>query len=218
MIRIDIKGVKEVQDKLARLRSELHQKVLQPAMNKVAEKALAEINRAIPEEYAVKASEVRNAVSLRRAQAGRIEAVLEIFGSARKKGRSLNLIHFLAAVQQAGRTVAVKGKRSTKADRAALDRQLGFIIKRGGGLKKIEGAFVGNKGRTIFRRTPGKKMGSRSGPLNKHTEAIEPVQVIGFSQMFASKKISQRVIDRINSEFPVEIDRAVQMLLARAGL
>jgi hypothetical protein len=181
---------------LKRLQDDMQAKVLQPAINKVAEKARAEINRAIPEEFAVKAGEVRNAINLRKARSGNLEAVIEIFGSARKRGRSLNLIHFLAAV----RGLAVRGKRAKKKDLVALDQQLGFLIKKAGGLKRIEGAFIGNKGRTVFRRT------------GKGRLPIEPVQVIGFSQMFSSRRISKRVMDKINAELPVEIDRALNLL------
>ena len=186
---------------LNNLRRDLRAKVLGPAINKVAEKARAEINRAIPQEYAVKTGEIRSAINLRKAHSGKLEAVIEIFGSARKKGRSLNLIHFVAAVQAAGRAYKVRGAKATKKDLATLDRQIGFLIKRFGGIKKIEGAFVGNKGRTIFRRT------------GKARLSIEPVQVIGFAQMFSSKKISRRVIDKINAEFPVEVDRALRRLM-----
>lgn len=182
---------------LKRLQDDMQAKVLQPAINKVAEKARAEINRAIPEEFAVKAGEMRNAINLRKARSGNLEAVIEIFGSARKRGRSLNLIHFLAAV----RGLAVRGNRAKKKDLAALDQQLGFLIKKAGGIKRIEGAFIGNKGRTVFRRTG-------SGRL-----PIEPVQVIGFSQMFSSRRISKRVMDKINAELPVEIDRALNLLM-----
>jgi hypothetical protein len=188
---------------LSQLQRDLRPKVLQPAINKVADKARAEIARAIPQEYAVKASEVRSAVSLRRAGGGKLEAVIEIFGSARKRGRSLNLIHFLAAVQAAGRSYKLRGAKANKKDLASLDQQLGFIIKKAGGIKKIDGAFIGNKGRTIFRR------------VGKGRLPLEPVQVIGFSQMFNSRRISQRIIDKINTEMPVEIERALKLLLAR---
>ena len=202
MIKIEVAGIKEVQAKLAGIRRDMQPKVLQPAINKVAAKAKAEINRAIPEEYNVKASEVRNAVTLRRAQSGRLEAVIEVFGSARKRGRSLNLIHFLQTVVQAGQQIKLRGAKGKKSELAALQQQLGFLIKRGGGLKKIEGAFVGNKGRTIFRR-----VGQARLP-------IEPLQVIGFSQMFKSRKIERRIMDKIYAEFPVEVDRAIKRLLA----
>ena len=202
MIRIDIRGVDAVQRKLAGIQRDMRAKVIQPALNKLAEKARAEINRAIPQEYNVKASEVRNAITLRRASSGSLQAVIEVFGSARKRGRSMNMIHFLQTVVQAGRQIKLRGAKGKKADVAALKKQLGFIIKKGGGLKKIEGAFVGNKGRTIFRRTGNARL------------PIEPLQVIGFAQMFKSRKIERRVLDRISSELPVEIDRALARLLA----
>lgn len=204
MIKIDVQGIDAIQRKLAGVSREMQAKVLQPAINKAADKARAEINRAIPQEFAVKAAEVRNAVSLRRASAGRVEAVIEVFGSARKRGRSLNLIHFLAAVQAVGRAYKVRGAKASKADLARLDQQFGFIIRKAGGVKKIEGAFVGNKGRTIFRR------------VGRGRLPIEPVQVIGFSQMFNSRRINQRVMEKINADLPVEVDRALRLLLSRA--
>ncbi len=101
MIKLEIRGIDEVQRKLAGMQRDMQAKVLQPAINKVADKARAEINRAIPQEFNVKASEVRNAIEVRKARSGKLEAVLTIFGSKSRRGRSLNMIHFLAAVQAA---------------------------------------------------------------------------------------------------------------------
>lgn len=202
MIKVDVSGVDAVQRKLAGIQRDLRPKVLQPALNKVAEKALAEINRAIPQEFNVKASEVRNAIDLRRAAGGNLQAVVSVFGSARKRGRSLNLIHFLQTVIQAGQQIKLRGAKGKKADLAALQNQLGFLIKKGGGLKKIDGAFVGNKGRTIFTR------------VGKARLPIKPLQVIGFSQMFKSRRIERRVMQKISDELPVEVDRAIARLMA----
>ncbi len=204
MITVKVQGFEQVQRKLAGMQRDMRAKVLQPAINKVADKARAEINRAIPQEFNVKASEVRNAVDVRKARSGSLEAVLTIFGSAKKRGRSLNLIHFLAAVQAAGKAIKVRGGKGKKSELSALQRQLGFLIKKGGGLKKIEGAFVGNKGRTIFIRE------------GKSRLPIKPLQVIGFSQMFNTKRINRRVMDKINQELPVEVDRAIKLMLERA--
>jgi hypothetical protein len=178
-----------------------------PAINKVAAKANTEIARAVTAEFDIKSSEVRSSVKVNRARAKAevIEAVIDIFGSAKKRGRSLNLIHFLAAVQGGGSAFRVRGKQANKKQLAALAGQLGFSIKRGGGLKRIPGAFVGNKGRTIFERT------------GKSRLPIKPVQVIGVSQMFSSRRVSSRVLDRINKELPIEIDRAVKLVLDRAA-
>jgi hypothetical protein len=206
MIRIDLRDLDVVQQRLARLPATLQAKALGPAINKVADKARAEINRAIPQEYAVKASEVRNSMELRRASAGKLEASISIFGSARKRGRSLNLIHFLAAVQSAGQAYRARGAKANRRDLAALDGQLGFLIRKAGGLKRIKGAFLGNNGRTIFRRT------------GKARLPIEPMQVIGFSQMFSSRKIRDRVMAKIDAEMPIEIERAIARLVAQGQI
>ena len=206
MLTVKFEGFEEVKRTLERLPNELRDKAIRPAINKVAEKARAEINRAIPQEFAVKASEVRNAVEIRKARGDKLEAVISIFGSSSKRGRSMNMIHFLAAVQAAGQAFKVRGKKLKKSDMAALQQQLGFLIKKGGGIKKIEGAFLGNKGRTIFMRE------------GKARLPIKPLQVIGFSQMFNSKRISSRVMQKINDDLPVEVDRAIKMLISKGLL
>lgn len=203
MLTVKLEGIEAVKRTLDKLPQELRDKAIRPALNKAAEKARAEINRAIPEEFAVKSSEVRNAVEISRARGDKLEAVISIFGSSSKRGRSMNMIHFLAAVQAAGQTFKVRGKKLTKADRAVLQKQLGFLIKKGGGIKKIGGAFLGNKGRTVFMRE------------GKGRLPIKPVQVIGFSQMFNSKRVSSRVMQKINDDLPAEVERAIKMLLAK---
>lgn len=206
MITVKLEGIDGLKRKLDGLRQDLRGPAMSAAINKTAAKAQTEINRAIRDEYAVKADEVRNAITLRGATKGKLEAVIRIFGSKNKRGRSLNMIHFLAAMQAAG--VASKTRGATgvkKKDLKALGRQLGFKIKQGGGLKQIAGAFVGNKGRTIFMRE------------GKGRLPIKPVQVIGFSQMFGSRKIHDRVLAKINADLPVEVDRAIKMILARFG-
>lgn len=204
MIKIDVRG-DFGRAMLDSVRADLQPKVLQPALNKMADKVKADLARAIPEEYMVKASEVRSAVEVRRASSGSLQAVVTIFGSSSKRGRSMNLIHFLAVVQAAGRAIKLRGAKGKKSELDALQRQLGFLIKKGGSLKRITGAFVGNKGRTIFQR------------VGRERLPIKPAQVIGFSQMFKSRKIERRILETISREMPVEIDRALKMVLARAG-
>lgn len=201
MIKINVTGLDAIQKKLDGLSRGMQPKVIGPAINKVAEKARAEINRAIPQEFNVKATEVRNAIDLRRANSGRLEAVISVFGSKTRRGRSMNMIHFLAAIQAIGKAIKTRGGKGKKSELAALQKQLGFLIKKGGGLKKIEGAFVGNKGRTIFMRE------------GKARLPIKPVQVIGIAQMFRSKRIEGRVMKKIQDELPIEVDRAIKRLL-----
>lgn len=200
-ISVEVRNMDKVQDALNTIQKGLREKAIGPALNRTAEKARAELARAIPEEYAVRAAEVRNAVSLRKARSGNLEATITVFGSTSRRGRSMNLIHFLAAVQQAGKAMKTRGAKASKADLSALNRQLGFLIKRGGGLRKIDGAFVGNQGRTIFRRT------------GKARLPIEPLQVIGFSQMFSSRKISTRIMTKIDADLLIEINRSIARLM-----
>jgi hypothetical protein len=205
-MKVELSGFDELQRKISMLPSNMRDRAIRPAINKVADKGTTELTRAITDEYAVKAGEVRNAVWVRKAHGDLLEAVITVFGSAKRRGRSLNMIHFLAAIQGAGKVHATRGKRVSKADRAALGKQLGFLIKKAGGIKKIEGAFLGNKGRTVFVRE------------GKGRLPIKPLQVIGFSQMFNSRQVSERVLKRINDELPVEVDRAIAMLFAKGAL
>ena len=205
-IKVDLRGIAEVQSRLARLPGELRDKAISAAINKTAQKARAEINRAIPQEYAVKADEVRGAISLNSARAGNLQAVIDIFGSKSKRGRSANMIRFLAVAVAAGASFKARGAVGIKKkDIAALKRQLGFRIRRAGGLKKIEGAFIGNKGRTVFMREGEARL------------PIKPVQVIGFSQMFSARKIRDRVMAKIDKALLDEVDRAIKAVLARAA-
>ena len=203
-INVDVRGLDAVQKRLATIPRDLADKALQPALNKTAQRAQAEVNRAIRAEYYVKAEEVRNAISLRRASRGELKAVIDIFGSKSKRGRSANMIHFLAALQGAGVAIKTRGAVGIKRkDLKALGSQLGFNIRRGAGVKQIKGAFIANNGRTVFIRE------------GKARLPIKPLQVIGFGQMFASKTISQRVMAKVDSDLVQEVERAIKMILSK---
>lgn len=215
-VRVDLRGFGDVQRELGRISDGLKRgKATQMALNKVAEKGRAEVVRGVTERFAIKSADVRVSIALRRAtrKSSGLMAVIDVFGSPTKRGRSMNMIRFLAALQQQ----RARGSKATKKQIAALGQQLGFTITKGGGLKQIPGAFVGNKGRTIFHRVDGKQMASRSGPLTKNSQAIEPVQVIGVSQMFKTRTIERRVMQVINDNLLVETQRAVRLVLERRG-
>lgn len=206
-INVTVSGMASVKSALAKLGTELQRgQAMTAAINKVADKAQVEIRRAITERYVIKASDVRGSMSLRRATNKRgagIEAAITIFGSPTRHGRSMNVVRFLAAVQAYGQAMKTRGAKGTKKQLAALEKQLGFAIKRGGGLKTIPGAFIGNKGRTVFMRTGRGRL------------PIKPVQVVGVSQMFNGRDIRDRVMTKISRDLAIEINRAVQMILSR---
>jgi hypothetical protein len=207
-ITVQVKGIKAVRESLKGLAADVRDRALAAGINKTAAKARTEIVRGITQEYAIGREEVSSALDTRLASAkreGKLTATLSVFGSARRKGRSFNAIRFLE------RTISYaeakrrrkKGTLATVGKGGKLHPILGFKIRRAGGLKRIEGAFIGNAGRTVFVRTGDKRL------------PIKPVQVIGISQMFASKRVQPRVLGRIDRELPIEVDRAVKAVLRK---
>ncbi len=198
-IKIDISGLDEARKRLKSLSTLAGSSAMAMALNKTAAKGKTEVNRAITQRYQIKASEVRNSVSMRNAsakQGGELQATISIFGSQKKKGRSLNLIHFTER-----KVTLAQGRKRAK---DGTQNQLRFNIIKGQGGKMIKGSFIGNKGRTIFMRE------------GKARLPIKPVQVIGVGQMFNFRPISERVIKRINDEFLIEVDRAIKQKLRSA--
>ncbi len=193
-VKTDFKGI---QQSLNRLSADLQKRVVPAALNKVAAKAKTEMKRQITSEYNLKSADVND--RLRVIKAGRAlnqwVAVLDPFAS-RKRGRSLNMIHFL----ENKTTLADAKKRRA----AGTRNQLHFKIKRVGGKKLVEGAFIGNKGRTVFVRTTGDRL------------PIKPLSTIDVPQMFNTKRIQSKVLARITSEMQVEFDRAIQAALSGA--
>ena len=201
-MRMTVTGVDSIKQMLDRLRGEQKAQALSMALNKVAAKGRTEIKREISSEYAIKSADVQESISLgfARKSMSEIAATISIFGSGSRRGRSMNMIHFLSAL--AG--VKTRGARATRKEIKEIGEQLGFNIKRAGGLKAINGAFVANKGRTRFRR------------VGKGRLPIDPVQVIGVSQMFRSRKIETRIMAALREQLPIEINRAVEHLLRTA--
>ena len=195
-INFQITGIPELKKKLESLTGSQIQSAISMAINKTAAKGLAEITRAITQRYEIKGNEVRNSMSLRSSKPGTLEAEISIFGSTKKRGRSLNMIHFVEK-----KVTLAEGRKRAK--NGTLN-QLRFKVIKGAGLKTVtgdaalnNGAFIGNKGRTVFQR------------VSKNRLAIKPVQVIGVGQMFNFKPLNARVKKKIKDEFVVEVNRAV---------
>lgn len=197
-IRIDLSGIDEIDRQLARLRGPEMQKALYMALNKTGAKAQTQADRAIRERFAISRDQVRGSFVFARAKQGTTgaEAVLRIFGSPTKVGRSMNMVRFL----ERSVTLAEGRKRA----KAGTQKLLHFkILRRGGRLKTIEGAFLGNRGRTVFHRTGLARL------------PIEPVQVIGVSQMFNTRTVREKVMIELKREYAVEMRRAVDLVISR---
>jgi len=138
-IDVRIEGVEKLRRNLETIRRELGDRAMTGALNKTAAKARTEMTRAITSEFNLKARDVRSQLSVIRARRGRLQAELNPFGSSSKRGRALNVIHFLE-----NRVTLAEGRRRKK---SGTQNVLRFKIKKTGGVKTIKGAFIGNKGR-----------------------------------------------------------------------
>jgi len=191
-IKLEIKGLKALEYALKTTAKELERAEVM-AINKTATKARTEMKRAISSEFTILQKDVNKKLKVTKARRGHAVAVLEPI--AGRRGYSMNLIHFLEkkpGIREQKRRIKAEGNRP----------QLRFHIKRGGA-KTIKGAFIGNKGRTVFKRT------------GKGRLPIEPVQTIGVPGMFKTRRVNERVLARIRKELPIEIERAVAHVIRK---
>jgi len=185
-------NIKNVMRDLDLLNKGLHDKAMVKALNATAKKANTDMKRAITSVFRMKQKDFKASLHLTRAKKGKLEAVLSATGR-----RSFNLIRF------------VKGLRPnttpqyTKRGKRKATRQLGIQVLKKGGVKNIKGAFIGNKGRTVFRRTTDAR------------QPIEALSTLGVPSMFNTKRVNKRVRKKIRQDFPIEFDRAAKLHIAR---
>lgn len=196
-MRLDIRtNFPDIQRRLLVMQQDVARQATARAINRTIEQAQTAMSREIRREFNVTPQEVNQSLRITRARfaAGVFEmsASLE---SPQRRGRSLNLIRFversvsLAAARK--RMAAGEGGtyRLGKAERRK-QLELRFKIRKGGPSKVIPGAFIGNKGRTVFIR------------LGDERLPIKALQTIDIAQMFNAKRINERVVGRMRSDFP----------------
>lgn len=185
MVTVAIKtNVLDVQGALDRLHLEIRERAAVSAVNKTMAKAKTRMGRAIVSEYRVTAGQVRERLMVQPAKFIRGRAVITavLSGGRRDGKRGMNLIAFME------RSVSLAQAR--KRARAGTLEQLHFQIKRAGGKVLIPGAFIGNKGRTVFKR------------VGKTRLPIEAVHTIGIEQMFNARRINRVVVEAMRNDFP----------------
>jgi hypothetical protein len=196
MFTFDVRttGVQEAINRLNRIKRDMGDKVVVAALNDTIQQTRTQMIRNITAEYAVTATLVRDRLSIQRAKRQGANAfVATLIGNpAGRAKRAMNLIHFL----RAGASLKATRKASNK-----LHAELRFRIRRAGGDLPIKGAFVGNKGRTIFQR------------VGKDRLPIKAVQTIGVPQMFQAKKVQIPVQRWIDANFPRIFDQRLRYYL-----
>jgi hypothetical protein len=192
-VRVDISRAKR---KLAQAQKAVIDKATVSAINKTIAKARTEMVRAVTSEFKISAVDVRGRLRVSRATRNTLTAALDPFAGSRR-GRSMNVIRFMEKKV----TLAQARKRA----KMGTLNQLHFEIKRRGGKKIIAGAFIGNRGRTVFIRK------------GKERLPIKAVSTIGVPSMFNTRRINTRVAARIRTEFKVELERAIRFHLSKLG-
>ena len=211
MVSLSVKAdFADVERSLSVLREDIKRQVLASSINKTIDLGRTAMVRQITSEFNLTAAYVRQRLRVRRAlNRGQLAIEGALIGGKDDGRRSANIIVFL----EKSVTLA-EGKRRAK---AGTQNQLFVKIKRAGGKKAVKGAFgqgayIGNKGRTVFERVPGTKMASRKWG-GKHGEQIKPVQVIDVAQMFNTRRISASVLALINARFPQIVERDIRFFV-----
>lgn len=183
---------------LEALPAKVAQRAIVRALNRTLEAGKVEMARAISREYVIPVSDAKARLRVTRARiepggALRVEASLEATRDG--KGRSMNVIAFAER-----KVTLAEARRRIK---AGTQRELRFKFRRQGGTKTLKGAFIGNKGRTVFRRTGRQRL------------PIEAVNTIGIPSMFNARKLNDVVRRSMQSKFRTNFDREVRYFLAQ---
>lgn len=204
MIEISVKhNIDEISRRLRAAQKEI-EAATQRAVNVTARGANTQMIDAISSEFNLTKSYVRERLRLRKAtRKGRhaFEAVLIGNPYGRSK-RAMNLIHFA----QSKLTRAERSSWMRQQSGSTLrNPQLQFKIKRVGGRVYVKGAFVGNDGRTVFKRRGDARL------------PIDPVQTVGVPQMFSTTKAQRKVQDWIKENFPRIFERELKYRMTTAA-
>lgn len=180
--------------RLKQVDRDIGQRALVKAINKTMEQGKGAMARQISSEYMLTSAEVKSRLRVDRASYKSLHVVATLEATKRPIGRSMNLIRFVE------RSVTLaEGRRRAKA--GTLD-QLRFQIKRKGGKKTITGAFIANKGRTVFVRQ------------GKERLPIKGVMTIDIPQMFNSRQVRELIerlmLQRLDGNFARELRSLLQ--------
>ena len=180
---------------LDRLAQNVGDKAMVRALNKTVDQGKKEMARKISQEFRIDRATAEQRLAVRRASvkggALRFQAFLE--ATRRGKGRSMNLIHFIE-----NKVTLADAKRRRKAGDL---NQLRFQIKRTGGKKMLPGAFIANKGRTVFMR------------VGKERKPIVAKNTIDVGQMFNTRRINSVVREVMLKKFNANFQRELRAVM-----
>jgi hypothetical protein len=198
----------EVQRALDQVAENVGNRALVRAMNTTVEQGKTQMARGISQEFRISSAMANDRLSVTRARAKSgawvFEAKLE--ATKRGQGRGMNLIAFMEqAVTLAQARKRIKagegGRYSLRGREVQKALQLRFQIKRSGGEKVIPGAFIGNRGRTVFIRE------------GKGRLPIKALNTIDIPQMFNTRRINEMVRAVMLQRFQTNFQRELRAVL-----
>jgi hypothetical protein len=193
----------EIQKQLDSLREDIGNKAMVRALNRSIEQGQAEMTRAIGEEFNLTRTKIRQKLEIRKANTGFKGGQLKLFALLMSRDpsgrrRAINLINFAAKETKRGLMVKIK--------------------KQGGRVVAARRGFIGNQGRTAFMRTGEPKRRMKSGhDVGKMKEPIRPIQTIDVPQMFNTRRINRRVVEKLKAIFPTVFAREVAFYTRKFG-
>lgn len=190
MIRMSVRAdLSAVRRELRRLDVGLRGKAIANALNRTADQAKTAATRDITSAYNLQAAYVRGRIKIRRAAArsGRLEVELSSPGK-----KSANLIRFIER-----KVTLATHRRRSKAG------ALGVYVKvrKRGSFQLVPGAFIGNRGRTVFRR------------VGKERLPIEALQAIDVPQAMFSEIGVANLRKAVGRVFPQRLAHEIRRLL-----
>lgn len=192
MIRMSVKAdLAAVRGELRRIDRGLRERAIANALNRTGEMAKTAAARDITTAFNLQAQYVKGRIKIRRASAR--SGVLEVTLSSPGK-RSANLIRYA----ERRVTLATHRRRKRQGTQGVYVK-----IRRAGSYQLVKGAFIGNQGRTVFRR------------IGKERLPIEALQAIDVPQaMFSDIGVAnlKRAVARV---FPQRMAHEIQRLIRR---
>jgi hypothetical protein len=127
---------------LNRLRADMRDRAIAAAVNDTINQVKTAIKRDIRQTYNLTAEYIEQRLVVKGANRNGIKIEAKLSAPGRQ---SANLIRFLER-----KVTLAEGRRRAK---KGTQRGVFIQVKRGGAVKLVRGAFIGNNGRTVFRRT-----------------------------------------------------------------
>ena len=199
----------EVMAKLSQVSDQIGNRAMVRALNNTITQGKAEMARDISKEFRISVGTAKDRLEVSRASSKggvyKFEASLQ--ATRKAKGRSMNVIafveNFVTLAQARKRMKGGEGGKQTLRHGGVITKalQIRFQIKRSGGKKMIKGAFIGNKGRTIFIRE------------GKSRFPIKAVSTIDIPQMFNTRRINEVVQQVMLDKFEANITRELRVVL-----